>query len=80
MGFGAAALSIRFRIYSIITIVTLFVFAILTSVDAPNVQANLPTPLLGIWERIMIGAFLLWVVVLAIILLKKVDVTPTPNS
>jgi len=81
MGFGAAALSIRFRIYSIVTIVTLFVFAILTSVGAPNVQANLPTPWLGIWERIMIGVFLLWVVVLATILLKRRHShTPTHNS
>lgn len=59
MGFGAAAFSRRFLIYSIVTILMLFVFAVLTSVDAPDVQANLPTPWLGIVERIMIGVFLL---------------------
>jgi hypothetical protein len=71
MGFGAAAFAGRFRIYSIVTIIMLLLFAVLTSVDAPNVEKNLPTPFLGIIERIMIGVFLLWVVVLSLILLKK---------
>jgi hypothetical protein len=43
----------------------------LTGLAAPRVQANLPTPLIGIWERINIIGFLLWVVVLAIILLRS---------
>jgi hypothetical protein len=34
------------------------------------VQANLPTPLVGLWERINISVFLVWVVVLAIVLLR----------
>ena len=71
MGFGAAAFGIRFRIYSIITILILLVFGILTALDAPKVQANLPTPFAGIWERINIGGFLLWIIVLARILMQK---------
>jgi len=71
MGFGANAFGTRFRIYSIVTMVTLFVFGILTSMDAPSIDKNLPTPLIGVWERINIGVFLLWVVVLAVILLRK---------
>lgn len=70
MGFGAAAFGKTFRWYSIATILTLLVFGILTAMDAPKVQANLPTPLAGVWERINIGVFLLWVVVLAIVLLR----------
>jgi hypothetical protein len=35
--------------------------------------ANLPTPLIGVWERINIGVFLLWVVMLAIALLRVQD-------
>ena len=70
MGFGADAFGKRFRIYSIVTMVTLFVFGILTSMDAPGIDKNLPTPLIGVWERINIGVFLLWVVVLAVILLR----------
>ena len=69
--FGAAALGKVFRLYSIATLLTLLFFGILTSLLAPKVQANLPTPWAGVWERINIGVYLLWVVVLAIILLRK---------
>jgi hypothetical protein len=37
----------------------------------PGVGANQPTPLLGVWERINIGVFLLWMIVLAIVLLVR---------
>jgi len=70
IGFGAAALGRRFRAYSIITMVVLVVFGALVGMNAPKVGANLPTPWIGVWERINIGAFLLWVVVLAIALLR----------
>ncbi len=70
MGFGAAAFGKGFRLYSIVTIIVLFIFGILTSIGAPRVQANLPTPWIGVWERINIGVFLLWVVVLALVLLR----------
>jgi hypothetical protein len=70
IGFGAAALGKRFRVYSIITMVVLVVFGALVGMNAPKVGANLPTPWIGVWERINIGAFLLWVVVLAIALLR----------
>jgi hypothetical protein len=33
--------------------------------------ANLPTPWAGLWERINIGVVLHWIVVLAIVLLRK---------
>lgn len=71
MGFAAAALGKRFRFYSIATIITLIVFGILTGMNAPDVEANSPTPWLGVWERIMLGVFLLWAAVLVIILLRK---------
>jgi hypothetical protein len=71
MGFAAAAFGKGFRFYSIATILLLLVFGALTGMDSPNVQANLPTPWLGVWERIMLGVFLLWAVVLAIILLRR---------
>ncbi len=79
MGFGAAALGRRFRIYSIMTILILLVFGILTGMDAPKVEANLPTPWAGVWERINIGVFLLWIVVLARILLRKEKMSERPN-
>ena len=73
IGFGAAAFGKRFRLYSIATMVILFAFGALTIPDAPKIQANLPTPWIGVWERINIGVFLLWVVVLAIMLLRARD-------
>lgn len=71
MAFGAAAFGQRFRLYSIATIVTLVAFGVLTGLDSPGVSANLPTHWIGVWERINIGVFLLWVVVLAITLLRR---------
>jgi hypothetical protein len=70
IGFGAAAFGKRFRFYSIATMVVLIVFGVLTGLDGPRIAANLPTPWVGVWERISIGAFLLWVVVLALALLR----------
>lgn len=70
IGFGAAALGKRFRLYSVATLAILVAFGILTGLDAPRIAANLPTPWIGIWERISIAAFFLWVVVLAVILLR----------
>lgn len=71
MGFGAASLGKGFRIYSIITIIIAIVFGVLTGNEAPHVAPDQPTPLIGIWERINIGVFLLWIIVFAIILLRK---------
>ncbi len=70
IGCGAAALGRRFRLYSIATIVVLLVFGLLTALDGPRVSANLPTPWIGVWERINIFGEMLWIVVLAIILLR----------
>ena len=71
IGFGGAALGKPFRYYSIATVMTFVVFGTLSFLDAPHLAAGLPTPLLGVWERINIGAFLLWVVALAIALLRR---------
>jgi len=71
IGFAAAALGMRFRLYSIATILILLVFGVLTGMEAPRIAADLPTPWIGIWERISIAAFMLWTVVLAVILLRR---------
>lgn len=65
MAFGAAALDKRFRIYTIATFVIFLLFGILIGTEAPAIPKNLPTPYIGIWERINIGAFMIWVVVFA---------------
>jgi hypothetical protein len=68
IGFGAAAFGKRFRLYSIISIVVLLAFGALTFLEAPRLGTNLPTPWIGLWERINISVFLLWVVVVAAVL------------
>jgi hypothetical protein len=70
MGFGAAALGKRFRIYSFATFIAFIVFGTLTSLESPGIEAGTPTPYIGIWERINIGAYMLWVVVFAVTLLR----------
>lgn len=70
IGFGAVALGKGFRLYSILTIIVFVVFGILTFVEAPNVDKNLPTPYIGLWERINIAAFMIWIIVFSTILLR----------
>jgi hypothetical protein len=65
IGFGSAAFGKWFRLYSITTILILLVFGALAGMEGPRIAAGLPTPWVGIWERINIGVFLLWIVVLA---------------
>lgn len=71
IGFGAAALGKWFRRYSIGTILILLLFGVLAGLDGPRIAAQMPTPWLGVMERINIFASLLWVLVLAIILLRS---------
>lgn len=70
IGFGAGAFGRRFRVYSIASLVAVVVFGILTGLESPRLAAGQPTPWIGLWERISIAAFLLWVIVLAVGLLR----------
>ncbi len=81
LGFAAGAFGKPFRIYSIATFIMLLVFGILTFLEAPGIAANQPTPLIGVWERINIGVFLLWVIVLAMAILRANTVDrPGPSG
>lgn len=71
MGFGAAALGKTFRIYTIVSILLLMTCGILTSLDTANLEANLPTPWMGMWERINQYIYFLWVVVLSLQIIKR---------
>lgn len=73
IGFGAAAFGKVFRIFSVTIVLVFFVFGILTTKESLGLEANLPTPNVGTWERINIGAYMLWVIVFAIILLKRTN-------
>jgi len=80
IGFGATLFGRAFKLYSILTILLMLVFGYMTSLDAPNLQANLPTPMIGIWERICIGLNLSWIIVLSIFFLIKTPETKGSTS
>jgi len=65
VGFAATAFGRRFQAYSIGTILALLLFGALTSLDGPRLAANLPTPGMGVLERLDVGAYLIWQVALA---------------
>lgn len=70
LGFGAAALGKQFRIYSLLSLALFIVFGILTGMESPNVAKDMPTPWIGLWERINIAIYMLWLGVLAGLLLR----------
>jgi hypothetical protein len=68
IGFGATADGKWFRLYSYATLVALIVAGALTFMDAPQLEANLPTPWMGVKERINVYGYMLWIVMLAVVL------------
>ena len=70
---GAMVFGGKFRLYTIISMMLLMGFGMLTSLDAPDLEANLPTPLMGFWERINQYIFFLWVIVMSIRLLRRFE-------
>lgn len=68
IGLAATALGKWFRVYSIATIVAMLVFGAITSFYAPQVQADEPTPWVGVYERINAYGYMAWISVLAVVL------------
>lgn len=71
IGFGGWSLGKGFRVYSFLSIALLLLTGILTGMQSADMQKNLPTPLIGFWERISIGVFMIWVIAFALVLIKK---------
>lgn len=80
VGVGTGLYGRRWRLYSLGTILTLLASGAWTGFQASRLAAAQPTPLLGIVERINIGAYLLWVVSLAISLLRQKRPLVTPKE
>lgn len=80
--FGAAANGTWFRIYAYVTLVVLLVTAAWTFAEVPRLAANLPTPWLGVRERISIYSYMLYLAVLALVLLRsqRTATTRTPST
>lgn len=79
LGFGASLFGRGFRIYTILTLAAVVVFGGLSGSQGPALAAGLPTPWLGLTERINIYSFMLWMVVLAIMLLRA-PLEPSPSK
>ena len=78
IGFGAAAAGRWFRFYSVATIVTLLVFGALAGMQGVRLAANLPTPWLGILERVNVYSSMLWVATLGVVLMSREKEDGTP--
>jgi len=66
---AAGALGRAFRIYSFATFLLLLVFGILTFQQSPGIASGEPTPYIGLFERVNITLFLVWIIVLGLILM-----------
>lgn len=66
MGFAAAELGRAFFWYTLGLAALSLIFGALTGLQGPNLAGNFPTPVIGITERVSIGALVLWVVMLAL--------------
>ena len=69
--FSARAFGKGFLIFSIASIIVFLVFGALAGMDGAKIAENLPTPYTGVWERINIFIYFIWVNVLAINLLRQ---------
>ena len=77
IGFGAASLGRRFRIYSIATMVAVVGFGFLAGMQGSRIAEGLATPWVGVTERINIHAILAWMAVPAIALVQR---EPVPEQ
>lgn len=68
---GARVFSGGFRTYTVLSIVAHVIFGALTSMQASNIPIDGPTPTIGLWERINIAIFMVWVIVFALRLLRR---------
>lgn len=68
---GAAAFGARFRSYSIVSIAIMLLCGGWAGAQGARIAAGLPTPWVGVAERADLGAYLLWVAVLAAALLRR---------
>lgn len=71
MGVAATTFGRRFHVYSIASLVISFAFGVATACYGPRIPKNQPTPWVGVLERVSIAAFMLWLAVFAIGLLRS---------
>jgi hypothetical protein len=72
IGFGAAALGWRFRLYSAATVSVTLAFGAWSGTYGGDLADNLETPWVGVIERVSVYAYQLWFVVFAAALLALI--------
>jgi hypothetical protein len=80
LGFGAAAFGWRFRLYSLLSAVIVIAGGVSTGVQSSRMAAGQLTPWLGLTERIGMVAWLGWMAVLAIVLLREVPFSASSEA
>jgi hypothetical membrane protein len=68
-----------FRVYAIATLVTLMAFGAASSVAIQGIEQNL-TPWVGGFERVNAYAYLAWLVVLAVTMIRRADGPPASDG
>jgi hypothetical protein len=71
MAFALKAFGRRFRVYTVVTSALMLAFGAWSGMDAPRIEAGLPTPWVGVRERIFWYAYQVWFVVLAVVMLRR---------
>jgi len=71
MAFAASALRGRFALFTIVTVAVVLAFGAWAGSAGARVEQNLPTPWLGVEERICVWGYQLWFMVLAATLLRR---------
>jgi len=61
----------RFLLYSILTIMAILIFGAMVGIQGSQVAAHLPTPWMGIMERVSVYSPMIWVLVLAVNLWRE---------
>jgi len=68
---GSKSFGQGFKIFSWISILCFLFFGVLTGMLSDDLAAGRPTPMIGVWERINIGMFMIWIMMLAIQILRN---------
>jgi hypothetical protein len=68
VGFGAPADGMWFRVYSYVTLLFMIVGGALAGMDGARMAEGLPTPWMGVTERVNIYGYMLWIAMLALVL------------
>lgn len=71
IGFAAAALGRRLAVYTLSTVVVVLVFGGWAGMASARIEAGLPTPWVGVIERVCWYAYEIWFAVLALRLLSE---------